>query len=245
MMNDITHNSAITQCAEVAGYLWQKGWAERNGGNMLVRLAETEVRTLLQNDVSLSPPITIGLTLPHLRGSVFYCKGTGCRMRDLARSPLQNGCLIRVSDDGAHYMVIGATKVRPTSELPSHLALHDALLAAGSTYTATLHTHPTTLVAMTHVEDLVHSDLTALLWSQLPEARLFCPKGLAVVPYAEPGSTALAQGTLKALSSHDMALWERHGAVSVGENIIEAFDTIDVMEKAALIYLRSRMLKRQ
>ena len=23
----------VSQVAEVAGYLWQKGWAERNGGN--------------------------------------------------------------------------------------------------------------------------------------------------------------------------------------------------------------------
>ena len=30
----------IEQVAEVAGYLWQKGWAERNGGNITVNITE-------------------------------------------------------------------------------------------------------------------------------------------------------------------------------------------------------------
>ena len=30
----------IDQVAEVAGYLWQKGWAERNGGNIVVNITD-------------------------------------------------------------------------------------------------------------------------------------------------------------------------------------------------------------
>ena len=30
----------VSQVAEVAGYLWQKGWAERNGGNMTLNITE-------------------------------------------------------------------------------------------------------------------------------------------------------------------------------------------------------------
>ena len=28
----------VNKVAEVAGYLWQKGWAERNGGNITVNI---------------------------------------------------------------------------------------------------------------------------------------------------------------------------------------------------------------
>ena len=35
----------IGRIAEVAGYLWTKGWAERNGGNISVNLTD------LMNDV--------------------------------------------------------------------------------------------------------------------------------------------------------------------------------------------------
>ena len=30
----------VNKGAEVAGYLWQKGWAERNGGNITVNITE-------------------------------------------------------------------------------------------------------------------------------------------------------------------------------------------------------------
>lgn len=30
----------VAQIAEAAGYLWQKGWAERNGGNITVNITE-------------------------------------------------------------------------------------------------------------------------------------------------------------------------------------------------------------
>ena len=33
-------SAVIGQCAEVAGYLWEKGWAERNGGNLTYNITE-------------------------------------------------------------------------------------------------------------------------------------------------------------------------------------------------------------
>ena len=30
----------VNKVAEVAGYLWQKGWAERNGGNITINITE-------------------------------------------------------------------------------------------------------------------------------------------------------------------------------------------------------------
>ena len=32
--------AVVDQIAEVTGYLWQKGWAERNGGNITVNITE-------------------------------------------------------------------------------------------------------------------------------------------------------------------------------------------------------------
>ena len=32
--------AVVYQIAEVTGYLWQKGWAERNGGNITVNVTE-------------------------------------------------------------------------------------------------------------------------------------------------------------------------------------------------------------
>ena len=99
------YDELIDQVAEVAGYLWQKGWAERNGGNITVNITD-KVDDYLRRKTPVSAPISIGLTLPHIKGCWFYCKGTGRRMRDLARAPLKNGSIIRICDDCAHYEII-------------------------------------------------------------------------------------------------------------------------------------------
>ena len=95
----------IEKVAEVAGYLWQNGWAERNGGNITVNITEWA-----DDAMQRLPPISdikpIGTTLPSLRGCYFFCKGTGKRMRDLARRPMENGSIIRILDDCASYVII-------------------------------------------------------------------------------------------------------------------------------------------
>ena len=139
----------INKVAEVAGYLWEKGWAERNGGNITINISEM-VDDVMRKLPSISPPKKIGKILPHLKGCWFYCKGTQKRMRDLARAPMENGSIIRISEDCIHYEIVADAFVAPTSELPSHLAVHDYLLAKGSPYRASLHTHPIELVALTH-----------------------------------------------------------------------------------------------
>ncbi|MBQ8454562.1 MAG: rhamnulose-1-phosphate aldolase [Bacteroidaceae bacterium] len=235
-------NKEIQKVAEVAGYLWQKGWAERNGGNITVNVTEyvdDEMRAL----PAISEPLQIGKTLPHLKGCYFYCKGTGKRMRDLARWPMQNGSIIRILDDCASYVIIADEPVMPTSELPSHLSIHDYLIATGSSYKASLHTHPIELVAMSHTNKFLDSEkLTRLLWSMIPETLAFAPLGLGVVPYAMPGSLDLADATLEQIKDFDVVLWEKHGTVAVGTDIMDAFDQTDVLNKAATIYLRAKSM---
>lgn len=235
-------NKEIQKVAEVAGYLWQKGWAERNGGNITVNITEfvdDEMRAL----PALSQPLQIGTTLPHLKGCYFYCKGTGKRMRDLARWPMQNGSIIRILDDCKSYVIVADEPVLPTSELPSHLSIHDYLIASGSSYKASLHTHPIELVAMSHSEAFLGKDvLTRLLWSMIPETLAFAPLGLGIVPYTLPGSVALADATLQQIRDYDVVLWEKHGTVAVGTDIMDAFDQTDVLNKAATIYLRAKSM---
>lgn len=237
----------IEQVAEVAGYLWQKGWAERNGGNIVVNVTEQLSAFPLLRGAGgiknpLSIPISIGTTLPHLKGCYFFCKGTNRRMRDLARWPMDNGSVIRITDDCAHYEIIADKPVKPTSELPSHLSVHNYLIAKGSPYKASLHTHPIELVAMTHHRPFLEKDvLTKLLWSMIPETRAFCPKGLGIVPYLLPSSVELGEATIKTINEgYDVVMWEKHGVFAVDTDIMSAFDQVDVLNKAAQIYMSAR-----
>jgi len=206
----------VNKVAEVAGYLWQKGWAERNGGN-------------------------ISVTLPHLKGCYFYCKGTNMRMRDLARWPMDNGSVIRILDDCASYVIIADKPVQPTSEVPSHLSVHNYLISIGSPYKASVHTHPIELIALSHNKKFMEKDVaTNLLWSMIPETKAFCPRGLGMIPYQLPSSVELADATIKELADYDVVMWEKHGIFAVDCDVMAAFDQIDVLNKSALIYIAAK-----
>ena len=232
----------VMKIAEVAGYLWQNGWAERNGGNITVNITkfvDDEIRQL----PAISAVKQIGVILPLLKGNYFYCKGTGKRMRDLARWPMDNGSIIRILDDCASYVIVADNPVLPTSELPSHLTVHNHLIEKGSTYNATVHTHPIELVAMSHNAAFLKKDvLTNILWSMIPETKAFCPLGLGIIPYELPGSNRLADATLAQLDDYDVVLWEKHGVFAQGLDVMDAFDQIDVLSKSAKIYINAKCM---
>ena len=245
-MNILENNPALKRefdkVAEVAGYLWQNGWAERNGGNITINVTHL-INDAVRQLPAICEVIPIGVTLPSLKNCYFYCKGTGRRMRDLARYPMQNGSIIRILDDCASYEIIADEPVMPTSELPSHLTVHNHLIATGSDYKATVHTHPIELVAMSHSNRYLGKDvMTRILWSMIPETKAFCPLGLGIVPYELPSSNALAEATLRELEDYDVVLWEKHGVFAKGFDVMDAFDQIDVLSKSAKIYVAAKSM---
>ncbi|MDR1918853.1 MAG: rhamnulose-1-phosphate aldolase [Tannerellaceae bacterium] len=230
----------INRIAEVAGYLWQKGWAERNGGNISV-----DVTAHLDPCQRQMAPAKAGIALQEpvkaLATAVFYVTGTGKRMRYVAQDPFANGSLIRIAADGASYDILTQELVAPTSELPSHLLMHDYLRTAGRQTRVVLHTHPTDLIGLTHCKPYLDSTrLTRLLWSMIPECRIIVPKGIGIVPYEIPGTLELAHATIQQLRWHDVLFWEKHGILAVGEDIIECFDAIDTLSKSAQIFFSAR-----
>ena len=230
----------IGKVVEVAGYLWQKGWAERNGGNITINITEY-VDDAIRTMPAISEVKQIGAVLPQLKGCYFYCKGTQKRMRDLARDPMANGSVIRILDDCASYVIIADQPVMPTSELPSHLSVHNCLISKGMNYKASLHTHPIELVALTHNQKFMQKDVASnLLWSMIPETKAFCPRGLGMVPYKLPSSVELAEATIKELDDYDVVMWEKHGVFAVDTDIMAAFDQVDVLNKSAQIYIAAK-----
>lgn len=231
----------IGRIAEVAGYLWTKGWAERNGGNISVNVT-TLMSEEERNMPALTGPHPLMITMTMLGGNIFYVTGTGRRMRYVAQEPFAHGALIRIAEDGKSYDIIAEQAIAPTSELPSHLLMHNFLLENGRNNRVVLHTHPTDIIGMTHCKLFMDSEkLTRTLWSMIPECRIVVPRGIGIVPYEIPGSLELAYATIKQLAKHDIVFWEKHGILAVGEDIIECFDAIDTLSKSAQIYLNARM----
>ena len=51
----------VEKVAEVAAYLWQKGWAERNGGNITINITEL-VDDEIRKMPAIGPVTSIGTT---------------------------------------------------------------------------------------------------------------------------------------------------------------------------------------
>ena len=229
----------LERIAEVAGYLWERGWAERNGGNISDDV--TDLFTPVGNVQPFAEPVALAVAVPYLEGRLFYVTGTGKRMRYVAKAPLDHGSIIRIGQGGKSYEVIAEQPIQPTSEISSHLMMHNYLRSKGRDNKIVLHTHPTDLIALTHCRALLDSEkISRLLWSMIPESRIVVPGGVGIVPYRLTGTTELAEETIKLLDKHDIVFWEKHGILAVGEDIIECFDAIDTMSKSAQIYLNAR-----
>jgi rhamnulose-1-phosphate aldolase len=235
----------ILQVAEIAQYLWQNGWAERNAGNISVNVDDLITEDVF-GDLSGYPVFKLVTPYIELAGKYFFVTGTGKRMRDLARAPMKNAIIIRIADDGKTYTMISRFKsdtyeFRPTSELPTHLGIHQLIAQRGSKEKVIIHTHANELVALTHNPEFKSAGaLNNLLWGMHPETMVFVPKGLGFVPYTLPGSEDIARETIKNLQHHDIVLWEKHGVFAIGESVLDTFDNIDIICKSAKIYFMCR-----
>ena len=62
-----------------------------------------------------------------------------------------------------------------------------------------------------------------------------------MVPYMLPSSVELADATIRAIDQdYDVVMWEKHGVFAVDTDIMSAFDQVDVLNKAAQIYISAR-----
>ena len=230
---------AIAQAAEVAGHLWERGWAESNAGNFSIDVTGDLPSWLPATDGY--PAGSAPEPYPELAGRAFWVSAAGSRMRDLARAPQESCGLIRIASDGATFGVAwGPPSFRPTSELPTHLAVHAALRRHGAAGRAVLHTHPTELIALTHLPALTQERLSRLLWSMTPETVVLAPEGVALIPYLPPGSAEVGAATARAALRYPLVVWEKHGAFAVGDDLLADFDLIDAINKSAALYLACR-----
>jgi rhamnulose-1-phosphate aldolase len=229
------------QMAEVGGYLWTKGWAERNAGNLSVDV--TDLVSSEEPDPSRHPKLPAIIPEPRLAGRSFLITATGSRFREIADRAGRCLLLLRIDEalDGYRVLWGGDGRERPTSEFPAHLEVHGFLQKSASPYRAVVHTHPTHLIALTHLETFDREErLSQLLWAMHPEVKPVLADGVGFARYHCPGSQELAGATARVLSDHRLCVWEKHGCVALGRDVLEAFDLIDTANKAAEIYLLCR-----
>ncbi len=229
------------ELARVAGFLWERRWAERNAGNISVNITSLFSKKELDK-FSTYPFLPLPREYPGLNRQLLLVTASGTRMRDIAGDPLEGLCLVYISDTSKAYHIIVPERTEkdqmPTSELPTHLAIHEMLYNSKAAEKVVVHSHVTELIALTH-NPRFHSpeSLTAILWKMHPEAVMFQPRGCGFVPFTIPGTEKIANLTARSFCEHTVVVWEKHGAMAIGKTVAEAFDELDLAAKAAGIYL--------
>lgn len=230
----------VQSVAAVGQMLWQKGWAEKNAGNLSWDVTEwVKVKAAQRRPATFQEHQYLPI---ETAGRCYLVTGTGTRYRDIEKDPEGCLCILRPSEKGNGYHILWGGKqlgFKPTSELSSHLRMQHSLLQRGGKLKVVLHTHPNELIALTHLPETNNPEaLNWALWGMIPEAKLFVPQGIGLVPYRLTGSEDLAQATVEVLAKgYKVVMWEKHGVLAVGADPDEAFDLVEAMNKAATMYL--------
>jgi len=134
--------------------------------------------------------------------------------------------LVLVGGDGA----IHDGRRAPSSELRMHLRIYERR----TDVCAVVHAHPPTATGFAVAGE-------SFVAPVLPEVILQMG-AVPIVPYATPGTAALADNFEPFLDHSDAFLMANHGATTVGPTLERAHQRMESLEHAARIILTARML---
>jgi len=234
-------SNILKQISRAALMLWEKGWAESNAGNISVNISEQIV--ISEIELRTDNPEPLVRACPELANQTFLITGTGKRMRDIPGNPSESLCFIHISEDADKYYLIADESFcsAPSSELHAHLLIHNTIAIHWPGQKVIFHTHPNELIALTHRPDLItQQDFSRLIMSMHPETTIFIPEGIGFVPYLGTGTEELAEESAKEFEKHRVVIWDKHGCLAAGKDLFDAFDLIDLANKAAQIYFMCR-----
>ncbi|UJR63266.1 rhamnulose-1-phosphate aldolase [Dickeya zeae] len=225
--------------------MWLKGWDERNGGNISLRLTTNDV-TPFESDFYPHPRHeTLSQPMPELAGCWFIVTGSGKFFRNVQLDPADNLVLLQVNGDGRGYRIFwGLTNGGlPTSELAAHFQSHIVRMkVSGGRDRVIMHCHATNLIALSYVLELNSATFTRELWEGSTECLVVFPDGIGIVPWMVPGTDAIGDATAEQMRHHSLVLWPFHGIFGTGPSLDDAFGLIDTAEKSAEVMVKVRSM---
>ena len=220
---------------------WLKGWDERNGGNITMRLDEADI-TPFQADFHASPRyIALSQPMPDLANTPFIVTGSGKFFRNVQLDPAANIGVVKVDSRGTGYHILWglANEAVPTSELASHFQSHSVRIkTTGGKDRVIMHCHATNLIALTYVLENDSNVITRKLWEGSTECLVVFPDGVGILPWMVPGTDEIGNATAGEMAKHSLVLWPFHGVFGSGPTLDETFGLIDTAEKSAEVLVK-------
>jgi len=239
-MNSIEQSWFIQSMVKATTDMWLKGWDERNGGNVSLRLLDQDLEPyahLLNPDRTLP----VGEKIAGLGGQYYLVTGSGKYFRNVQMDPEENLGIVRVGADEESIQLLWGFRDNavPTSELSAHLKSHCARQQVnGGASRVIMHCHATNLIALTYVLELSSAVITRALWEMSTECLVVFPDGVGVLRWMVPGTNTIGAATAESMRKHSLTLWPFHGVFGSGATLDEAFGLIDTAEKAAEILVK-------
>jgi len=122
-------------------------------------------------------------------------------------------------------------KGEPSSEMLMHLEVYKMRADAR----AVIHAHPPTAVAYS----IAHPDAKEIPGKSFSELILAVGK-LPIVPFKMPGSMEMGTALHPFIKNHKVMVLARHGALSFGEDLIEAYNGMERLEHSCEILLKAK-----
>ena len=121
---------------------------------------------------------------------------------------------------------------KPSSELELHLAIYKAY----EYFNAIIHAHS----IYTGVLSVMREPLPPIL----EEVTIYVGGDVRVAEYAPFGTRELAKNAVEALRNRKAVILANHGVVSCGVDLEDALEILELVERAAEIYVFSRLIGR-
>ena len=219
-MQNITTSWFVQGMIKATSDAWLKGWDERNGGNLTLRLDEADIAPFSADFYEKPRYIALSQPMPLLANTPFIVTGSGKFFRNVQLDPAANLGVVQVDSDGAGYHILwGLThEAVPTSELPAHFLSHCERIKA------------------TNGKDRVI--MHCKLWEGSTECLVVFPDGVGILPWMVPGTDEIGQATAEEMQKHSLVLWPFHGVFGSGPTLDEAFGLIDTAEKSAEVLVK-------
>jgi rhamnulose-1-phosphate aldolase len=229
---------------DIIDNMYRLGWDERNGGNVSCLLDPEEANTYFDlKGTGRTIPLPL-VADPLLKNRVFLFTGTTKYFRNTKPDPEHNIGVIRINDDLKSVSVLWGFEggASFTSEIFAHLHCHATRLKVDPRHHVVLHTHPISVIEMTHVHALDEKSFTLDLWKAMTECIVVFPEGVGVLPWMVCGTEEIGLATAEKMKEARCVIWALHGIYGCEDNLDDAFGLVETVDKAAAIYLETRKI---